>query len=250
MTLNEHDFPVREEAWSHLTGTWAETDNWLIREFVLGGTDFDEVDENFAMQFIQSQPNRENYLSECLSHFVEDSFKTWLIKSADRDVRSGDYPYVQAIRKRSRFFVEFSSNKFLTKKMTEQQTKAILAGGWHEPKEGKSPNYWREFEVDLPGLAAVEVFKVMRAAFIPDDPEVFNIRWFALRSNDGEYLCLYRAKFDGTFMRDSAVWNQTNSAWMPTETIHKWLYFGDTNIDEIERAEAEARFRGADLDAN
>jgi hypothetical protein len=234
--------PVREEAWNPLTATWGETDDWLIREFHLGGFDFEPISEQFAIQHIEGKPSRELYLQDALNNFGEGSHRTWEIRTPDRSARADDFPYVQVIKKKGKFLVEFSSSEFLDKKLSDEQVAAILSAGWKSPNEKKSPNFWKEYKkVDSTQKIASEVLRVLREAFIAAEPIIMNVRWFALVSNKGKRLAYFRTKYDGVYMRESRVWNSVDKGWQADrETMHKWLVFGDTNIDEIERGEAEA----------
>ncbi|MEY4321813.1 MAG: hypothetical protein RL167_541 [Actinomycetota bacterium] len=245
MTMEQRDgdwFPVREESWQPLTGTWGQLDNYLIRRYWLTGIEFDDISEKYALDWIEDQANRELHMQEHLMTFAEGAATTWLIKTPDREARDDDYPYVQAIKQDNKFFFEFSANKFLTTPLKQNQIEAILAAGFKEPDKDNSPNYWREFrEDDSAQKIAAEVFQALRAAFIPEEPDVYNIRWFALTNNEGKRMAFYRTKYDGIMMRESQVWNTTDECWQPDrDTMHKWWAFGDTNIDEIDLGEAEA----------
>lgn len=235
-------FPVREESWQPLTGTWGQLDNHLIRQYWLTGIEFDDISEEHALEWIEDQANRELHMQEHLMNFAEGAATTWLIKTPDREARDDDYPYVQVIKQQRKFFFEFSSNKFLATPLKQNQIDAILAAGFNKPDQDNSPNYWREFrEDDSAQKIAVEICKVLRAAFIPEDPDVYNIRWFAMTNNERKRMTFYRTKYDGIMMRESQFWNPVDECWQPDGgTMHKWWAFGDTNIDEIELGEAEA----------
>jgi hypothetical protein len=245
MTMEQregHWYPIREESWQPLIGAWGQMDNHLIRQFWLTGIEYDDISEIHALDWIEEQTNREFFLIDELMTFAEGAARTWLIKTPDREARDDDFAYVQAIKQKGKFFVEFSSNKFLKKKLNQSQIEAILAAGFKEPDNENSPNYWREYRKDdSPQKIAVEIFQVLRAAFIPEEPAVYNIRWFALTNNEGKRMAFYRTKYDGIMMRESQVWNSADECWQPDrDTMHKWWAFGDTDIDEIDLGEAEA----------
>jgi hypothetical protein len=252
MTMEQRDgdwFPICEESWQPLTGTWGQLDNYLIRQYWLTGIEFDDISEKYALEWIEDQANRELHMQEHLMTFAEGAATTWLIKTPDREARDDDYPYVQAIKQDNKFFFEFSANKFLTTPLKQKHIDAILAAGFNEPNQENSPNYWREFrEDDGAQKIAVEIFQVLRAAFIPEEPDVYQRRWFGSRNNAGEYSSFYRTAFDGIYMRESEVWNSTENRWQQTETMRKWWAFGDAMIDEFDIAEAQARFPKAALE--
>ncbi len=243
MTERDGDlFPTREETWWPIMGQWVQTDNALIRYFYLGSPDFDDISEADAFEFIRDQLQRELWLEDQLSTMANGTFGTSLIRTPERDPREDDFAYVQFAKEEGAFFVEFSSNKFLKRKLTDAQVEAILAAGWNEPEKGVSPNYWREYRADDSNFTiASDVLGVMRKAFISEQPDVMQRRWFGLASNEGGYAAFYRADFDGCFLRSSEVWNELENVWKDTETISKWWVFGDTNIDEFDLAEAQAR---------
>lgn len=245
MTLEKHEdywSPIREEAWHPLIGGWGQNDNHLIRQFWLTGIEYDDISERDAIAWIEDQPNREMYLQEQLMTIAESTARTWSIKTPEREARDDDFAYVQAVKQGGKFFLEFSSNNFLKKQLSENQISAILDGGFKAPDEKHSPNYWREYRKDDSAqIIAVDVFQILRAAFIEMNPTFYNVRWFALTSNQGKRMAFYRTRFDGIFIRESQVWNSADQCWKPdSETMHKWWAFGDTSIDEIERGEAEA----------
>ena len=74
------------------------------------------------------------------------------------------------------------------------------------------------------------------------DERQAEVKWFALKSNDGRVLALYRTEWADFSVTDERVWDRTNLFWAETQTISNWNLNPDNNIEEVSFSEAQKYF--------
>lgn len=64
-------------------------------------------------------------------------------------------------------------------------------------------------------------------------------RYFVFRKSDGSPYSLFKADFDGKFIKGEWHWNVPAKKWEPCSDVSNWYFMGDSDMDEVSEKEAQ-----------